>query len=166
MIFVEKKIFSTDECESIISNAKGSLTKWKMIDRRYLSSQIDFSENNKWIFERLSNFFESETGIEIEKNKEIIHFHEYCEGDYFERHNDTRENRLYSVGVLLNDEFEGGEFKIHGSNQITIEKKAGNAYIFDTRIDHEVEKIFKGMRYSLIWFLQYENIKNQINKLL
>ena len=44
--------------------------------------------------------------INIFKLKPYIHFHKYISGDWFGRHNDIRGDRIYAVGVLLNDKFE------------------------------------------------------------
>ena len=46
---------------------------------------------------------------------------------------------------------------------ITLDKSAGNSYIFPVSIKHEVTKITKGNRYSLIWFLKNTNIKFNSN---
>jgi hypothetical protein len=70
------------------------------------------------------------------------------------------------VGVLLSDDFEGGDFKFYNPGECTLLKKIGNTYVFDTRIEHEILPILSGERYSLLWFLQKEHIKFDINKLL
>jgi hypothetical protein len=70
------------------------------------------------------------------------------------------------VGVLLNNDFEGGDFKLYNPNEIILDKVIGNTYLFDVRIDHEITSILEGERYSLLWFLQSEHVKFDINKLL
>ena len=70
------------------------------------------------------------------------------------------------MGVLLNDNFSGGDFKLYNPNEIIVDKVVGNTYIFDVRIDHEITSILDGDRYSLLWFLQYEHIKIKTNKLI
>jgi hypothetical protein len=70
------------------------------------------------------------------------------------------------VGVLLNDDFEGGDFKLYNPNEITLDKVIGNTYLFDVKIDHEITSILEGERYSLLWFLQNEHIKIETNKLI
>ena len=67
---------------------------------------------------------------------------------------------------MLNGNFDGGDFKLYNPNEYILNKKIGNTYIFDVRIDHEITPILDGERYSLLWFLQNEHIKIEINKLI
>jgi len=166
MILKEEILFSSEECRSIIWNENNPTTDWNLSDRKYGSTLIDYNEDTKWIFNRLKYFFEKETGIKIIKNKNKIHFHRFSVGDWFGKHNDSREERMYAVGVLLNDNFGGGDFKFYNPEEYTISKKAGNTYMFDAKIDHEISQVLDGERYSLLWFLQKDHIKFDINKLL
>jgi hypothetical protein len=166
MIIKQKILFSKEECDEIINLNKYNLQRWKASDRTYNSHAIDYNKNTIWIFDKLKDFFESETNIKINKIKEQIHFHTFTKGNWFGRHNDNRDNRLYSVGVLLNDDFICGDFKLFTPNEVTLNKQVGNSYIFDVRIEHEISPIMEGERYSLIWFLQNEHIKIKTNKLI
>ena len=166
MILKEKILFSKEECESIISYNETHITNWRMGDRKYNSRPIIYSLETKWLFDKLKTFVETETNIKIIKIKEKIHFHKFIKGDWFAKHNDIRENRLYAVGVLLNDNFEGGDFKLYNPNEIILNKVVGNTYIFDVRIDHEITSILEGERFSLLWFLGNEHIKIETNKLI
>jgi hypothetical protein len=167
MILKEKILFSKEECESIILYNDTHITNWIMGDRKFNSQPIRYSLETKWLFDKLKTFFEEESNIQIKRNKEVIHFHKFTKGDWFGKHNDIRENRLYAVGVLLSDDFEGGDFKLYNPNEIVLNKVMGNTYLFDTRIDHEITTILKGERYSLLWFLQNEHINPlEINKLI
>ena len=67
---------------------------------------------------------------------------------------------------MLNDNFNGGDFKLYNPDEVKLDKVTGNSYIFDVKIDHEITHILEGERYSLLWFLQQEHIKSKINKLL
>ena len=167
MILKEKILFSKEECESIILYNDTHITNWIMGDRKFNSQPIRYSLETKWLFDKLKTFFEEESNIQIKRNKEVSHFHKFTKGDWFGKHNDIRENRLYAVGVLLSDDFEGGDFKLYNPNEIVLNKVMGNTYLFDTRIDHEITPILKGERYSLLWFLQNEHINPlEINKLI
>ena len=159
MIIKESILFSNEECQIIINENQIGETNWNMRDRNYNSYIIEYSLDNKWIFDKLKSFFEIQTSLEIIKNKEEIHFHKFVKGNWFDKHNDIRDNRLYTVGVLLNDNFEGGDFKLYNQNEIILDKVIGNAYIFDVRIDHEITPILDGERFSLLWFLQNTNVK-------
>jgi hypothetical protein len=166
MILKEKILFSKEECESIVWNVNERIANFDIENRKYHSQPIKYSSNIQWLFDRLKIYFEKETGLQIIKNKEVIHFHKFVKSNWFGKHNDIRENRLYAVGVLLNDTFEGGDFKLYNPNEIILNKVIGNTYLFDVRIYHEITPILEGERYSLLWFLEKEHIKIETNKLI
>jgi hypothetical protein len=166
MILKQKILFSKDECQSIIWDKTNNITDWDMNDRKYDSKPINYSLETKWLFDKLKKFVSIETEIEFRSIKKQIHFHKFVKGDWFGKHNDIRENRLYAVGVLLNDDFEGGDFKLYNPNGNTLDKVIGNTYLFDVRIDHEITPILEGERYSLLWFLEKEHKKIEIDKLI
>ena len=166
MIIEKDILFTKDECNSIIWGVKHHSVNWSKFDRKYNSHSIIYSDETRWIFDRLATFFENKTQIPIRKIKEQIHFHNFKTGDWFGKHNDDRECRIYAVGVLLNSEFEGGEFKLYNDTEIVLEKISGNAYVFDVKMIHEITPITKGERYSLLWFLQQKHIKLSLTKLI
>ena len=166
MKLAQKILFNKQECESIIWDEKNNITNWKMNDRKYKLKSINYNKDTKWLFEKLKLFFEEETGIKIINLKKEIHFHKFKKGDWFGKHNDVRDKRLYAVGVLLNEKFEGGDFKLYNPNEYILDKIIGNSYIFDVRIQHEITPILNNERFSLLWFLQNENIKIEINSLI
>jgi hypothetical protein len=162
----QNKLFSKEECQSIIFYGSNNITDWDYNDRKYHSQPINYSLDTKWLFDKLKDFVERETTIRIRTIKKTIHFHKFTKGDWFGKHNDVRDRRLYAVGVLLNDDFEGGDFKLYNPNEIILDKVIGNTYLFDVRIDHEITPILDGERYSLLWFLQNEHVKIETNKLI
>lgn len=162
----EKILFTKEECEIVISYKDNTITNWKTNDRKYNSWAIVYSSENGWIFNKLKRFVEDYTDIKIKSFKETIHVHKFTEGDWFAKHNDVRDNRIYAVGVLLNDNFMGGDFRLYNPSEYTISKETGNTYIFDVRIEHEITQILRGERYSLLWFLQKEHLDLKIDKLI
>lgn len=166
MIVSQKILFTKEECTNIISHNDTHITNWGMEDRKYNSQPINYSLGTKWLFDRLKYFVETETNIQIRTIKKQIHFHTFKEGDWFGKHNDIRDDRMYAVGVLLNDNFDGGDFKLYNSTEYTLDKIVGNTYLFDVAIEHEITPILKDERHSLLWFLQREHIKFEINKLI
>ena len=166
MLIKQKVLFSIDECNSIISNVNSNIKNWELRDRKYESQLINYSKETDWLFEKLKKFVEIENDIKIRKIKKEIHFHKFIEGDWFGKHNDIRDSRMYAVGVLLNDNFEGGDFKLYNPNEMLLNKTIGNTYLFDVKIEHEITPILKGNRYSLLWFLQNEHIVSETNKVI
>jgi hypothetical protein len=166
MILKEKVLFSKEECESIIWKFNQGITNWDIKDRKYYSQPIIYSLETKWLFDKLKTFFEEQSNIQIKKNKEDIHFHKFVKGDWFGKHNDNRDNRIYAVGVLLNENFKGGDFKLYNPTEQTLNKVVGNTYLFDVRIEHEITPILDGERFSLLWFLQNKHIKITTNTLI
>ena len=67
MLIKEEVLFNKEECESIISYNNTHIKNWIMSDRKYNSKPIDYNEGTKWLFEKLKDFFEVETGLEIIK---------------------------------------------------------------------------------------------------
>ena len=65
-------------------------------------------------------------------------------------HNKTRK---LSMTIVLNDEYEGGEFQFFNDKTL-IKEKQGTVIIFPSYMQHRVRPIKSGIRYSLVvWFL-------------
>tara|TARA_B100000287_G_scaffold26845_1_gene25656 strand:+ start:206 stop:757 length:552 start_codon:yes stop_codon:yes gene_type:complete len=68
------------------------------------------------------------------------------------KHKDHRPRKL-SISLLVNDEFEGGEFEIYNpvtQRQITIPMQAGSYCVFPSWVVHRVKPVTSGTRYSLV----------------
>jgi PKHD-type hydroxylase len=68
--------------------------------------------------------------------------------------------RKLSMSILLNDDYEGGDFQVHGDSEhgeevpMTTISGEGSVIVFPSFIDHQVTSITKGIRYSLVtWFV-------------
>lgn len=80
----------------------------------------------------------------------------YDEGGFYKQHvdNSTKNDREISCSLLLNDNYEGGEFGFF-DRQLKYKLKKGSAIIFPSNFmyPHEIMPITKGTRYSIItWF--------------
>lgn len=166
MLLIEKNIFSSEECSEIIKMNLQNAKVWYAGDRSYTSFDFFYNEENTWVYDRFSKFFINETGIKIKELKKNIHFHKYVEGDKFDLHNDDMRERVYGVGLVLNNEFEGGDFIFYNPEKIVLSKEVGNAYIFDVRINHQIKVISSGIRYSMLWFLGKNNLEFEKNNLI
>jgi PKHD-type hydroxylase len=111
--------------------------------------------------------------IEIAEDMQITR---YKEGDFYSWHKDGKgdhfsvytgkntitQNRVrkLSMSILLNDDFEGGEFQFtHYSKEkcdihTSVLNKTGSVIVFPSDTEHRVTPVTKGIRYSLVaWFL-------------
>ena len=168
MKILQTILFSKEECDYIINLQKENLQIWDIANNRnYTSESIYLNNENKHIFEKLNNFVEKNTDANILSIKNEAHFHTYKLGSYFAKHKDNRNLRVYSVGIILNESFEGGDLIIYNNNsEIKINNKIGNAFFFESKFKHEVTPITKGVRFSLIYFLETENVSLPIKVLI
>lgn len=164
-MIVQEKIFSIEECVKILNINKEDHKKWKSADRDYNSESIILNKNTEWIFNRIKNFYEKHTISTLLKLNPVIHFHKYDMSGNFKKHNDFLNGRVYILGVILNNNYEGGELIVYDTNTYKIKKEIGNTFLFETKIEHEVTKIESGIRYSIIWFIHDREILFTKNKL-
>jgi bisphosphoglycerate-dependent phosphoglycerate mutase len=68
-MIIQEVLFNKNECDDIIALSKINAQKWKSMDRKYNSLAIDYSENTKWVFDRLQNFFEKNINKKITELK-------------------------------------------------------------------------------------------------
>lgn len=90
----------------------------------------------------------------------------YEVGDSFERHIDYggthhTSDFIYNINVLLNDEYEGGEFYL---NDTHYPKPVGEVYHYKSNEYHEVKKITKGVRYSALFYIRHRDLKKNQNE--
>jgi len=80
-------------------------------------------------------------------------FNEYGVGDFLNWHKDSHEviyGATSTIIIQLNDDYEGGEvmYRIHDIDY-TVDKKAGSVFIFNSNIEHNVNPVNSGIRYSM-----------------
>jgi predicted 2-oxoglutarate/Fe(II)-dependent dioxygenase YbiX len=69
------------------------------------------------------------------------------------------------VGVCLNNDYDGGEFVLYNPEE-PLPKETGIIYTFPSQRIHEVKKIIKGERWSIIGFLHIDNLDLQKKSLI
>ena len=100
------------------------------------------------------------------KKGEFYDFHKDGKGDHLSAYNQPDNEfthghvRKLSMTVLLNENYEGGEFQFATYNKEECEiytpefNKTGMIIVFPSDVEHRVAPVTKGIRYSLvIWFL-------------
>jgi len=165
----QKILFSKEECDLILKKYE-----LKPIDGNQIrKSSISYTYKNmndvedKGILDRFILWINEEFNISIDwENTDSKEFYlqTYVKGDKFNRHNDSIHNRLYGLGLLLNDDFEGGEFIIENITNNTeifnFQKIIGNCYFFESIFEHELYEIKEGIRNIILVFFRKSQIKN------
>ena len=94
------------------------------------------------------------SGITKDTGYELLR---YETGQFFTQHTDSSEkyNRCISCSLILNDEYEGGEFAFFDREFIPKTPK-GSALLFPSNFmfPHEIMPVLSGTRYSVVtWFI-------------
>jgi hypothetical protein len=81
----------------------------------------------------------------------------YKEGQHYSQHTDSfrLQQRSLTCSLLLNDDYEGGEFAFF-NREIMIKGGKGGAIIFPSNFmyPHEIMKVISGVRYSIVtWYV-------------
>jgi len=133
-------------------------TEQKFID---LAFSIAYKANAtaQWNFQ--IDFVES---MQIAKYGIDGHFDFHNDGNGFSRTINNKTRKL-SMSLILNDDYEGGQFEFFGHSEYDNDKKSetiitdsiqsnvGDVIVFPSYIVHRVKPVTKGTRYSLVaWF--------------
>jgi len=126
--------------------SKGRSTSITFIDNAFLRSYI-------------YNLVEENYSGYIIEEAEDIQFAVYNKGDFYGWHRDSNDTngRILSVSVQLSDpdKYEGGNLVFEVD---PVERAMGTIVIFPSNVRHQVTRITKGTRYSLVqWFKGYES---------
>jgi len=136
--------------------------------KTYKCFNIPRTSETQWMFQKLLDWFSDKTGIKTrdysditfqeDKTKDLLMtLHGYSSGDRFDRHVDIQpgvfSDRLYNIGVQLNDDYEGGDYIIWDENDIEskFDKVAGTAVAYDIRFWHQITPITQGTRWSIVF---------------
>jgi predicted 2-oxoglutarate/Fe(II)-dependent dioxygenase YbiX len=103
----------------------------------------------------ISNQLNPFNGIEYTKISKYS-FNRYSKDDFLDWHPDKHEimNGATTTFIIqLNDDYENGEIKYRiGEIEHSVPKETGSVFIFDSNIEHSVDKITNGLRYSInVW---------------
>lgn len=157
-------------CDKIIHLAKD---KW--ITSGTLAGEENVRENevvwirDQWVYDLVGPYMVKANDIAEWKydihSSEDIQISRYKEEDYYSWHRDGKgkqQNRIrkLSMTVLLNDDYEGGEFQFANYSEekcnihTPVPNRRGTVIVFPSDTEHRVKPVTKGIRYSLVaWFL-------------
>jgi PKHD-type hydroxylase len=170
-------------------NVKQGITDEERITGKKLIYDIDKNQRisdtvwttDQWLYDTIEPYMEEANkragwkyDIRAIENMQITrykkggyyHFHRDGKGDhlsvYDEPESEARHGhvRKLSMTVLLNDDYEGGEFQfvnyLQEKSKIATPEfnKTGSIVVFPSDMEHRVAPVTKGVRYSLVaWFL-------------
>lgn len=167
MFTLFKKNFLTQkECEEIIlfgnslelqqseTYSKNGSIQNNTINKRHLTfippNNFPNLENKILDFINSLNVYKNSIYTKID----YFAFNKYIKTDFLKYHSDG--HAIKNMGATLtfifqlNDDYVGGDivYKIDGIEH-TIEKSIGSVFIFDSNIEHQINEITDGIRYSL-----------------
>lgn len=174
-------VFTKDECEKIINLSKehnqqqgqigyGSSGRIEHKVRKSNISWIPTISDNFWIYQRL-------TDVCVQLNKKFFKFnlfgfgeplqltHYLAPGGHYEKHVDRAFQgliRKLSMSVQLSnpEKYKGGDLIIYeGDFKRHTLRTQGSVIVFPSFMEHQVTKVTKGERYSLVGWVTGENFK-------
>lgn len=167
--FISAKIFSKEECETIVNFAKSHLLQKATVynsieDDKIRDSFICWlypSEDTKWIYEKITDFVkilnDEYYKYDLTGFQEPFQFTCYkAPSGFYGKHLDVTPNsriRKLSLSIQLTDpkEYEGGDVRFYyGDNHTSSPKEQGTIIMFPSFVLHEVVPVTKGIRNSLV----------------
>ena len=165
-------LFSKDECNRIIEYHKTYQTTddyFSGTDFILNNNHIKFGttsydvfvirrdDNTSWLFNKILNWFIDVSGILFDDIivPDSCTLHCYNVGESFPLHVDLNShfpNRLYNLGIQLNDDYMGGEYVCFNENgdEIVLSNQVGNSIAYHCKVPHEIRKITHGNRWSIV----------------
>lgn len=154
------RIFTEDECRNILNSLDN--VEWKRFNHNIKEENfvcdyylIEYNEN-EFVTNAFKNIINSSFSFKVDTVN--IFLLKYLTGGSFGRHTDRKSSSehhkdyIYNINVLLNDEFEGGEFYL---NDTKLEGNTpGIAYTYNSFEFHEVKPVTSGIRYSMLCYVR------------
>lgn len=166
---IQKKLFNKDNCHYFKSLSdddsfkRSKVTGYSNLD--VISEHRTSSEIPITLTDDLSNMILGRLKeLEIKSLPEFFIILKYDKNQEFKRHIDSGveyPNRYKTLIIQLSDEtdYDGGELCIfHTDETIVASKKIGNVIMFDSSIEHSANKIKDGIRYSMVFWLSFNNV--------
>jgi predicted 2-oxoglutarate/Fe(II)-dependent dioxygenase YbiX len=178
MIYYEGIAFTKDECENI-KNRNADFERAKLLikkgneyeqyineTKRYNTAAYTNAEKGDDVYESL-NLVLNKFGYEFTDTAKLdVGVLKYETGNFIFKHNDLPkegEKRFFCIVGQLNETtaYEGGDFNYWiGDVEYKMKRDIGNVIIFNPSILHEVSMVNSGVRYSLVIWVNYEDIKS------
>ena len=154
-IQIIRDFLTKEECFDLIMTYRK-----KVQPARVLNSEFSMERRSKVFIWSNDSVMESK----FNSTDMVFQFSEYSKLNYYHWHNDYKSNarnrkRTETCVIPLNKEYQGGLFEIKGHD--LIELNVGDCLRFDSRLEHRVNSVLKGKRYSLTaWVFEDDDPKN------
>ena len=164
---------SQEQCKYLIDTSEFK-NQWSRIrggsNTSYNTVVLDIVDNS--IIDIFSVYCSERLNIQFNPTKVAII--KYQQGDLIQRHIDKGSNftdaynftrdAVYNINVRLNKGYQGGEFYL---NDKPFYKPVGEIYHYPSDVYHEVKKVFKGIRYTLLLTVSYQDtLKTKTHSLI
>jgi hypothetical protein len=171
-VLYQRVLLNKDECSYLIkyrNNVNQTLNDGgypNRTDINYKQWTILRNEDLEFLFKRVISFVEEKFNVKVTNFEETSWIYQYEINDGYIMHTDNILNRRFTIGVQLNDDYEGGDLMVdYNGKRTTVSKEIGNCYIFESSLLHGVSPIISGERFNFLTFMFKNNISN-INKLI
>lgn len=174
-----KHFLTKEECDSIVEEFSKSNLETAGIGANFIGEELKrirdsqvILTNIDWVKSKLKSFLKTELQFKGHELDEIekFQFTKYTNGGHYDWHTDTGlnfGNRFCSIVIQLNDYYKGGELLYKkDSTEIEFEKGIGNLFIFNSSLEHKVNPITFGTRYSLVSWVKLKEIEGYKKTLL
>lgn len=143
-----KEFLTEEQCFDIIVQRKNGLRK----------SHV-FGGNINKIRNSRSSYWKKDSLLDKKFNYQTVEYQlvEYVKDCHYTWHDDDSFRRIETNIILLNDNFEGGEFELKEYGIIKL--NIGDCLNFKSTLDHRVKPVTKGIRYSLVTWLYDQSEK-------
>lgn len=154
------ELFSELECQSIISDVNKDDKVWyKTFRPTVLTTSLN---ENLWYSKKITNWISEHFNLNESKLK--LGFDgtcfKYFPNSFFHEHTDVLNHNksypLYNINVILNNDFEGGNFFL---NRIEYESIPGFIYKYKSNEKHGVKMVTSGIRYVLVYHVFDTDLK-------
>lgn len=185
MKLFEKVIYDKLICDGVINSItdweiagyyirknddKELYTIYKPDKRKSLRSNVIIKKGEP-TYDNLNKAFNS-FGYKLIKDEILGSVLKYEEGGFLSKHcdlSDTWPNRLFCVIIQLNDEkeYEGCDMVYYMEDgDFIMNKSLGTTLIIKPEIHHEVKLLTKGVRHSMIFWLDSDEVKTISSNLI
>jgi predicted 2-oxoglutarate/Fe(II)-dependent dioxygenase YbiX len=171
---IEPNFLTKEECDEILNF---SLKELKLVPSKIVTDYMDDNINTDvrksnqvfypyykkfpFLLEKMSKLLNKHIfvkGFDLDFEESQFQFTEYHPGGHFNWHKDVIEDkvsdydRYCSLVIQLNDDYKEGDLQIKDEKNeiLTIEKGTGNLILFLSNIEHRVQMIKSGTRYTLV----------------